>query len=65
MELGFLVNQCSSEEKIFLLDFLVDSVKPVIMGKYELEQRKLSKLTALLEFSDYEDSNARNEINTF
>ena len=40
-----------------LSDTLVDEIKPAVTDKYELKYRDLSIMTALLERSDYHDSN--------
>ena len=48
-----------------LSDTLVDEIKPVVTDKYELKYRDLSIMTALLERSDYHDSNSKSKIQNF
>ena len=48
-----------------LSDTLVDKIKPVVTDKYELKYRDLSIMTALLERSDYHDSNSKSKIQNF
>ena len=47
------------------MDTSMEKIKTVVTEKYEFEYRDESILIATLEFSDYQDSNARNKINNF
>ena len=48
-----------------LSDTLVDEIKPVVTDKHKLKYRDLSIMTALLECSDYHDSNSKSKIQNF
>ena len=61
---GFSVDSCSTSVH-FLIDILMEKIKPVGTEKCEIEYREESMLVALFGDLDYEGSDVRKKLTTF
>ena len=58
----YILYSTASQEVETPIVTLVEDIRPVLMKNYEFEYGDLSKLFALLAFSDYQNTDGKNKI---